>query len=200
MKSKKIITLATLITILLLITNVYAWFIFNSNANLKIESKIKSWNISFIDGEQEIYDTIEFNIESIYPGMEKEEKKVIIKNNGDVAADIEYKIKSIRVLDENKVVGENCTEQELMDYINSLPFELNIECNQNVLDTLNNTAEVIVSFEWDFEDITESGDITEKDQKDTELGIKAYEYSQQENSEDSNFNIQLKLIAKQRNI
>ena len=196
----KIIIILIFITILLLITNTYSWFIFNQNANVSIESNIKSWDISFIDGEQEVSETIEFNIESIYPGMEKQEKSVIIKNNGDIAANIEYKIKSIRIFDETKILGENCTQEELLNYINTLPFKIQFDCNKNIIDQNDNLAEVKFAFIWDFEDLSQNEVITEKDKKDTELGIKAYEYKNKENAEKYNFNIQIELIAKQKNI
>lgn len=199
MKNKKVIILVLLISILLLITNVYAWFIYNRNAKLSIESSIKSWDISFIDEEEQITETIEFNIESIYPGMKKQEKNITIKNNGEIQAELELKIKSIRVLDEYKIVGENCTEEELITYINNLPFEIKYECNKTVLDGNGDNAEVKIALIWEFEDTTQNGVITEKDQKDTELGMKAYEYSKQENAEKNNFSMEIQLIAKQKN-
>ena len=57
MKNKGI-TLLILIVILLLTANTFAWFIYNSNVNMSLEAKVKSWAIEFSENGQEIEEKV----------------------------------------------------------------------------------------------------------------------------------------------
>lgn len=190
-----------LIVVLLLTANTFAWFLFNKSINMSIESKVKSWNLNFSDNGQMIEEAVTFEIESIYPGMPDESKTIIVTNNGEIAADIRYEIKSITLLGESKIVGENCTKQELDDYINSLPFIIKVEQEKDYIESGGDEVTLKISFDWPFEDEQDTAAITEKDKLDTELGQKAYEYNNSTgNVEGYNFKMELELIAKQKNV
>ena len=199
MKDKKI-SILLLIVILLLIANTFAWFIFNENVSLSLETKVESWDLEFTYNEQEIEEAVDFEIESIYPGMPDESKTVVIKNNGEIAAEFAYKIRSIELLGEKMVVGENCSEEEIEEYVNNLPFEIKIEQEKDLIEKNGDSTEFKITFTWPFEDANDSNTITEKDKKDTKLGQKAYEYNNSpENLDGYNFKMKIELIAKQKN-
>ena len=201
MKDKKIIAIFLMI-ILLLLVNTFAWFIFNENVNIKIDTKVKSWNINFTENDKQITDTTNLEIESIYPGMQDENKTIVIKNNGEVASELEYKIKSIELFGERKAVGENCTQEEMDEYIKSLPFEIKIEQEKDELEGNGEETNIKVTLSWPLGENEESDEITEKDKLDTEYGEKAYNYllENEGNTEFDgyNFKLELELIAKQK--
>jgi len=198
MKEKKIM-ISLLLSILFLVVSTAAWFIFNKSVNVTMEAKVKSWDLEFTYGGEEITESVRFEIESIYPGMPDEIKTIDIKNNGETVAELTYRVKSITLLGETKVVGVDCTQEEMDEYIESLPFDITLEQEKDILEGNGEETNVKIIFSWEYED--ENGDsvITEKDKKDTELGKKAYEYSQIEGHDEYNLKIDFELVAKQKN-
>jgi len=200
MKNKKVIILC-LIVILLLAANTYAWFIYNSNVDLEIQADVKSWTIEFKEDEQLLGKELIVDIETIYPGMEEYSHNITIENKGDVAAELGYEIVEIELFGEKKTVGENCTQEELQEYIDSLPFLIEFELNRDLLDSDNSQATYKITFNWPLGEDGDSNIITEKDEIDTALGIKAYEFSSlPENQDVKHLRIKIKLLAKQKNI
>ena len=200
MKNKKtIIILLIIILLFLLLATTYAWFIFNSTVNLSIEAKIKNWSIEFKENEQILEEEIEFQIDDLYPGMEEQTKEISIANNGDLAADLGYKIVSIEVLGEKISLEENFTEQQIIEYIEALPFSINIEFNKESLEPNEEDGNYKISVNWPYEEETNDEQLkNEKDKLDTEFGIKAYEFnSLPENEGKPNFKITIHLFARQ---
>jgi len=199
MKNKKTIILI-LIIILLLALNTYAWFIFNSNVSLTINTQVKSWAIEFRENEQILNEEFAIEIESIYPGMEEQTKNITIENKGEVDAELGYKITAIELFGERKSIGENCTEEELKQYIESLPFIIEVQLDKDTLGTGNEQANCKISLKWLFGEDVENVLITEKDKIDTELGVKAYEFHNlPENEGIPSLKIEMQLFAKQKN-
>lgn len=199
MRNKKVIILC-LIVILLLLANTYAWFIYNSNFDIEINTNVKSWTIEFKENGQVLDKELILEIESIYPGMEEYTHNITIENKGDVAAELDYKIVSIELFGERKSIGENCSEEELKRYIESLPFSINFELDKEQLDPNNGVANYKMTFNWDLGEEGDNNIITEKDRVDTELGIKAYNFSTlPENEGVKHLKIEIQLIAKQKN-
>jgi len=197
MKNKKVIII-TLILILLLIGSTYAWFIYNSNVDISIETKIKSWKIEFKDDEEVLEKELLLEIDSIYPGMEAYTKSITIQNKGDIDASIGYEILAIELFGERKSVGENCTTEELNEYINSLPFIIDFKLDKETIVANGDEANYNITFNWPLGET--SSTITEKDEIDTQLGIKAYEFnSLPENQDTKNLSIEVKLYAVQKN-
>ena len=199
MKNKKTIILI-LIIILLLVLNTYAWFIFNSNVSLTIDTQVKSWAIEFRENEQILNEEFAIEIESIYPGMEEQTKNIVIENKGEVNAEIGYKITAIELFGERKSVGENCTEEELKKYIEGLPFVIDVQLDKDTLETGNGQANCKISLKWLFGEEDSNVLITEKDKIDTELGIKAYEFHKLPGNEGvPSLKIEMQLFATQKN-
>lgn len=197
MKNKKVIII-TLVLILLLIGSTYAWFIYNSNLDISIATKIKSWKIEFKEDEEILDKEVVLEIDSIYPGMEEYTKSISIQNKGEIDASIGYRILAIELFGERKSVGENCTEEELNEYINSLPFVIEFELDKETIEANGGEANYNITFNWPLGEINNT--ITEKDEIDTQLGIKAYEFnSLPENQDTKSLKIEIKLYAVQKN-
>ena len=199
MKNKKAMMLI-LIVILLLVVNTYAWFIFNSDVNLAINTQVKSWTIEFKEDGQVLENEVELEIDSIYPGMEEQYKEITIENKGEIAAELEYKVTAIELFGERKAIGENCTEEEFKEYMNTLPFIVEVELDNNLIEAEGKEANCKITFNWPLGGEGNNSIITEKDEIDTKLGIKAYEFnSLPENKGIPNVRIEMTLLAKQKN-
>ena len=186
---KKIKIRSLVILILLLGFNTYAWFIYATRVASDISVHISSWNVEFSVGENGNVTNLIIDVERIYPGMENEEKVVTVKNTGEIKAELEYQLNSLKVLDDYYKVGENITDEELLKKINKeYPFKINVTKDDTLLSQGLGNGEFRVTVEWPFE----SGN----DELDTLWGNKAYEYYSK-NSEGKSIEIEITLIAQQ---
>lgn len=186
---KKIKIKNIIILILLLIFNTYAWFIYATKVSSEISVHISSWNVEFKVGEEETITNVIIAVDRIYPGMENVEKTVEVTNKGEIKAELDYQIKSLKILDEVYEVGENITDDELINKINTeYPFKINITKDDTQLSQGDGNGEFSVTVEWPFE----SGD----DELDTLWGNKAYDYYLK-NLEGTSIEIEITLIAQQ---
>ena len=104
---------------LLFVSNSFAWFIYMNKIDSDIDVKVKAWNVSFRFDNQTMSDYIKFEIDEIYPGMEDNEQKVTVTNDGEVSAKLYYELVSVRIFDKNYEVSEGAmTSSELEDTIN----------------------------------------------------------------------------------
>lgn len=166
---KKVKIRNIIILILLLILNVYAWFVYATRASSELSVHISSWNVEFSIGEDETVTNIKIQVERIYPGMETVEKTVTVKNKGEIKAELDYEIISLKIMDEFYKIGENITSEELENKIKTkYPFKINVTQDDIQLKEGTGHGEFCVTVEWPFE----SGD----DELDTLWGNKAYEY------------------------
>ena len=186
---KKVKIRNILILILLIIFNTYAWFIYATRVATDISVHIASWNVEFATGEDETTTNILVQVDRAYPGMENYLKEITVKNKGEMKAKLDYKIKSLKVMDDKYVVGGNTTDEELKNKIETkYPFKINITKDDSELSQGIGDGKFSISVEWPYE----SGD----DEKDTLWGNKAYEYYKT-NPDKKSIEIQLELVAKQ---
>lgn len=186
---KKIKIKNIIILILLLIFNTYAWFIYATKASSSIDVHISSWNVEFTVGEDETVTNILIEVERVYPGMENFEKDITVRNKGEIKAQLDYDIISLKVMDESYTIGENMTSAELENKMKTeYPFKINVIKDDSELRAGTGPGLFSVTVEWPFE----SGD----DELDTLWGNKAYEYYSLNPGEKS-IEIEVKLTAKQ---
>lgn len=121
--------------------------------------------------------------------METTERNVTVKNKGEIKAELDYQIMSLKVLDEFYEVGENITSEELMNKINTeYPFKINVTKDDELLLEGAGDGSFCITVEWPFE----SGN----DELDTLWGNKAYDYYST-NSGSQSIEIGIFLIAQQ---
>ena len=186
---KKIKIKNIIILILLIVFNTYAWFIYATRVSSEISVHISSWNVEFSVGEDETITNLIIAVEKIYPGMETTEKNVTVRNKGEIKAELNYQIRSLKVLDESFTVGENITQEELVNKItNEYPFKIIVSKDDTLLKEGSGEGAFCVTVEWPFE----SGN----DELDTLWGNKAYEYYST-NPEAKSIEIEIDLIAQQ---
>lgn len=166
---KKIKIKNIIILILLLSFNTYAWFVYSTKVDSEISVHISSWNVEFSVGEDESVTNLLIQVERVFPGMETYEKNVSVRNKGEIKAELDYEIISLKVMDEYYKVGENITMEELKNKIETAyPFKINISKDDTLLKEGTGEGLFSVKVEWPFE----SGN----DELDTQWGNKAYEY------------------------
>ena len=123
-----------LILISLLAFNSYAWFVFATRVSGGMTAHVTSWNITFQVGDNETITNVNIDVNEIYPGMPTYIKKITVKNVGETIANLYYQYQSIRILDQDYIVGENCTSEELENKIlNEYPFKINIDIENQEL-------------------------------------------------------------------
>lgn len=171
---KKVKIKNMLILILLLIFNTYAWFIYATRVATDVSAHVSSWNIEFVGTEGEITTNLEVNIGRIYPGMERFEKVVEVRNKGETKAVLSYQIEEFDIMGEKFIVNEKNgpTTQDIVDKMNTeYPFNIKIEKDDSLLSEGTGNGKFIISLDWDFESNSEDGD-----ELDTYWGNKAYEF------------------------
>lgn len=186
---KKIKIKNIIILILLLIFNTYAWFVYATKVSSGLSVHVSSWNVEFSTGDNETTTNIVIEVERVYPGMDTFEKNITVKNKGEIKAELEYNILSLKVMDDTYIVGQNITLEELENKMETeYPFKINISKDDTELIEGTGEGKFSVTVEWPFE----SGN----DELDTLWGNKAFEYYSV-NPEQKSIEIQVKLTAKQ---
>ena len=186
-KKAKIRTL--LMLVMLLSFNSVAWFIYATKVDSGISAKIVAWNVSFVSGEEELLQNINFKIDRIYPGMEEYSKRIDVSNSGDNTARLGYELVNARLLDEYYEVGGSISSSDLLKSLREdYPFKIMIGVSAAEV-TPGSNAYFYVSVSWPFE----SGD----DDADTLWGNRAYDY-QKNNSDSESIEINLKISAVQQ--
>lgn len=178
-----------LFLILLLIFNTYAWFIYATRVSSGISAHVSSWNVEFTTGEDETTTNIVIELDRIYPGMEKIENNITVKNRGEIKAELGYEITSAKIMDEVYQIGDDMTTEQIENNIKAkYPFKINIAKDDTELSQGIGPGFFSVIVEWPFE----SGN----DELDTLWGNKAYEYYSVNPSAKS-IEIKITLIAQQ---
>ena len=183
---KKIKLRHLIILLFLLMFNTYAWFIYTTKVNTTIDAHVSSWNVEFISKEGGVESNLLVSVDKIYPGMTPFEYDVNVKNEGEMKAKLDYEIRTIRIMDDNYIVSDTLSSQEIENQIKQkYPFKINIISNDSKMDPKGGTGNFKIIVSWDYE----SGD----DSKDTEYGNKAYQFYKDNPDEKS---IEMNLILK----
>lgn len=187
-KLKRRIRRSTLFFLVLaLITNSFAWFIYTNKVSNSINTHVKSWMVTFDQDGNPLEDTVEFNIDSIYPGMNDFNDSITISNTGETTAYISYEVDSIKILDE-VYTRENYSSEELINILKSnYPFTITFNVTNEEI-TTGSEGIFSVNLVWPYE----SGD----DIADTYWGRKSYEFVEN-NKDEKSVSIVVKIKATQ---
>ena len=173
--------------VLALIGNVFAWFIYSNKVSNTINAGVKSWKITFAKDGTNLESEVVFNVYSLYPGMPDFNEKVEIKNSGEVAANINYELKSVKIFDQT-FTSDEYTSSQLEDILlNNYPFKTSFIVDKPVVD-INDISNFRVKVEWPYE----SGD----DSLDTYWGKNAYDFKSN-NPGSTQIEIKVKIVASQ---
>ena len=170
----KRVKLRTLIgLIILLVFNAYAWFVFQTKVQGKIEAHIEAWDVQFQAGQEENISEINFEVGKIFPGMVTFEKTIIAHNFGEKKAKLTYEIKKMTILGETYSVDDpGTTSEDLEKLLEEYPFHIVIDISNDILDEESGMATIIVSLAWPYDQ--------GKDALDTEWGEAASDFYEKE--------------------
>ena len=187
---KKIKLRTLLMLAILLSCNTFAWFIYATKVSNNISAYVRSWKVNFIVGDNNIEETLSFDIESVYPGMPDTEQVITAENDSDLRANLAYEIVSASILGETYTT-DTMTSAEIEELIKiKYPFKLNIEIENGSMEANGGKDNINFNFTWPFE----SGD----DELDTKWGYKAYQYKE-ENPDSKSIILIIKVTATQVN-
>ena len=147
-----------------------AWFAYSGLVTTQTEVNVKAWFIEFNNKGNAVSNDIVISLNDISPGMEIKSETIDIKNSGDSDAMISYKIKSVRILDEEYEVDE---EGKIVDKLShDFPFHINMSLSKYYANAHDGTGNFTVSVSWPLD--------SDNDSLDTEWGMKAYDFQANE--------------------
>ena len=187
---KKIKLRNLLLIAILFSSNTFAWFLYATKVSNSITAHVKSWNVNFVVEDNNIEETLTFNVESIYPGMPTATQKIKANNYGDTPAKIEYSIISAEILGEEYKVSDTLTNDDLISMLkNDFPFSLIITIDNEDMEAHTGEATINFNLVWPYE----SGN----DELDTIWGHKAYIFNEN-NPNKKNISLIIKVTATQK--
>lgn len=165
--------------IVLLVANTLAWFIYANEVSNTIDVHVRAWNILFKDGDEDVTNYIDFTVSNIYPGMDDFTQSITMYNDGEVGADVSYKILEVNILGDTIVTREgkidakedftddDMSSDDLEAYLlANYPFKMSFSLDSTSLSAMTGTNNYHFTVTWPFE----SGD----DELDTEWGQRSY--------------------------
>lgn len=202
MKIKKLIKPSRLIfLILLLASNTLAWFIYATKVDNNVSVHVKAWNIVLEAGDTAITNTINLDIDSIYPGMEDYEYQIVAHNRSEVSANLSYQILEARILNETYIsvegrealgepaVATDLTSAQLGDkLLNDYPFSISIDMSDDYMELEEGEETYTISVIWPYEN--------NQDELDTQWGINAATYKES-NPTNSSIALKVKILITQ---
>lgn len=166
----KTLGLKTIIILIVLLSfNTYAWFVFSNHVDTEMGAKVRAWNITFLQDNESVTQSLTFDVNDIYPGMSSYHDEVSITNNGDTNALVNFEIESVRILDTTYTVGDDYSSDEIVDMLeNDFPFKVLLGVNNSIIVPFT-TSVFSVDVVWNFEENLDSVD--------TLWGENAYTYN-----------------------
>lgn len=178
---KKISPFRIIVLIILLAGNTFAWFIYTTKIESNIQVHVKSWNVVFRAGDDEVSSNINVNVDSIYPGMENYTNEVTAYNKSDLPATLTYTILEANILGDEYITKEgrgarleepvdgDKSSKELVDILKTnYPFRIVFTISNNIVDAENGEEKYSFNVIWPYEQ--------NNDSLDTYWGVKAAEY------------------------
>lgn len=147
-----------------------AWFAYSGLITTQTEVNVKAWYIEFNNKGNAVSNDIVISLNDIYPNMEVMSENINIKNSGDSDAMIDYKIKSVRILDDVYDVTDSEMIEDKLSH--DFPFHINMSLSNNYANAHDGTGNFTVSISWPLD--------SDNDDADSEWGTKAYEFQKRE--------------------
>ena len=156
-----------------------AWFAYSGLVTTQTEVDVKAWYIEFNKQGTAVSNNIVISLDDVYPGMDIMSEVIDIKNSGDSTAMIDYKIKSVRILDDEYAADDTGKLEDELSH--NYPFHINMALSNRFANAKVGTGKFVVSVSWPLDSESELvkvdgvGDVA-----DTSWGTKAYEFQKNE--------------------
>lgn len=147
---KKRLGVRTFLFVLFLFgVNVFAWFVYISEAQVTTDANVAAWDLNFYDGTN-LVKNIHLTPE-IYPGMQTVEKTITISNASDVGATVVYTPKDIFFAGQS-LFGDESNSAAIIDALeNDYPFKVIFSATKIQLDNVD-SSDFTVQIVWPFEE------------------------------------------------
>ena len=180
-KKRKLSLFHIVFLILLVLSNTLAWFIYVTRIDNSVSVHVKSWDVVFQDGENEISTTLNILVDNMYPGMEDFHYDISAYNKSEVSAYLTYQILEADIFGTAYITKEGRAERkeeeqpgdlssaELEEqFQNDYPFALTIGVSSTQIAQGDGMEEYTVDLVWPYEG--------KSDEEDTRWGINAANY------------------------
>ncbi len=189
------------ILIFFVIANTFAWFIYATRVDNDISVHVRSWNVIFEAGDNQITNNVNLNVDSIYPGMTDYLYEINAYNRSEVSATLTYQLLEATIFGDQYITttgrierGEapvvtDLTSAQLENKLaNDYPFSIFLDISDTIID--QGTGQETYSFNvvWPYEQ--------NDDETDTYWGMRAA-YFKESNPLDSCISIKVKLVITQ---
>lgn len=177
-KNKKFLYIRLIFVIVLVVSNTFAWFIYVTKVDNNVNVHVKSWDVTFQSGDHEISNTVNVDIDNLYPGMEDYTYEITAYNKSEVSATLSYSILEARIFNTQYVTVEgreerneeplesDFTSQQLQQKFGSdYPFTLLINLTDTTIDQTNGNELFSINVTWPYDG--------KSDFEDTRYGISA---------------------------
>lgn len=145
---KRVVIRSLLLIALLLVVNTFAWFTYISRAGVTLNGSVIDWDISFLNENGAVKD-IQIDITDMKPGMIPFEYKIQIQNNSDVAANVKYDIKSVKLLG-TELLQEGQEDQIEESLKTEYPFVLELITEKDDIG-INEMINFKITLNWDYQ-------------------------------------------------
>ena len=200
-RRKRIKPTRIVILIFFVIANTFAWFIYATRVDNDISVHVRSWNVIFEAGDNQITNNVNLNVDSIYPGMTDYLYEINAYNRSEVSASLTYQLLEATIFGdqyittvgraergETPVVTDLTSAQLENKLANDYPFSIYLDISDTIID--QGTGEETYSFNvvWPYEQ--------NDDETDTYWGMRAA-YFKESNPLDACISIKVKLVITQ---
>lgn len=202
-KLNKKALLRIIVFTVLAVSNTFGWFIYITKVDNNVSVHVKSWEVVFQSGDQDISNTVQLNIDSVYPGMEDYVYEINAYNKSEVSASLSYQLLEANILGDEYITvegraerGENVEETDLTSaeledmFRNDFPFKLDVDLSSNTIDEEEGSELYTIKINWPYE--------SNNDELDTQWGIAAANYKK-EHPELSSITLKIKVQVTQNN-
>lgn len=200
-KLKKIKPTRLIILLFFIISNTFAWFIYATKIDNDISVHVKSWDVVFEAGENQITEPVDLIVGDIYPGMSNYTYEINAYNNSEVSATLSYDLLEANILGTEYVTtigralrGEaananDLTSSELESLLaNDFPFSITFSISNTTISKDDGKETYTLSVIWPYEQ--------EDDEADTYWGTRAA-YFKESNSDSPSISIKAKITITQ---
>ena len=146
---KNIMIRSVLLALFVLGVNIYAWFIYFTEAQVNITGNVVSWDVSFRDENSQVVEKEIIADINMYPGMPDYSKTLRILNASELPAKFSYEIEEMTLMGED-IKAAMTTEQLETELRESYPFVVNFISDK---DSMNIDEEMSFTFDvaWPFD-------------------------------------------------
>ena len=200
-KLKKIKLTRLIILLFFIISNTFAWFIYATKIDNDISVHVKSWNVIFEAGENQITEPVDLIVGDIYPGMTNYTYEIDAYNNSEVSATLSYEILEANVLGTEYVStigraarGEEANASDLTSsqletlLANEFPFSITFNISNTIISKDDGKETYTLSVVWPYEQ--------DDDEADTYWGTRAA-YFKESNPDSPSISIKAKITITQ---